>query len=157
MRVFAALLAALVLGGCSFGGDEEEPKRSRAPEPVPKAKPGEPKEAKSIREWSAALNAGKYDEAAAYFAPNAVVEQTAEVRLRDRAAAIAFNKSLPCRADVTDVDDEGRTIIAAFRLRDGPGGRCQGGRARVRFRFKDGKFSEWRQLTEPAPPPGSVA
>jgi len=153
----AGALAALAVGGCSVGGQDDASERSRAPDPVPKPKPGEPREAKSIRGWSAALNAGKFEEAASYFAPNAVVEQVAEVRLRDRAAAIAFNKSLPCRADVTDVDDEGRTIIAAFRLRDGPRGRCEGGRARVRFRFKDGKFSEWRQLAEPATPPGQVA
>jgi hypothetical protein len=155
MRALAATLAAaVVVGGCSLGGDEP---RERSGTAAPKTDRAASREAKSIREWSAALNAGKYEEAASYFAPNALVEQAAKVRLRDRAAAIAFNKSLPCRADVTDVDDEGRTVIAAFRLRDGPGGRCQGGRARVRFRFKGGKFSEWRQLAEPATPPGQSA
>ena len=75
------------------------------------------------------------------------------MRLGDRDAAIAFNRSLPCKADVTDVEDEGDTVLAAFRLRDGPGGPCDGA-ARVRFRFRDGKFSEWRQLAEPAQPEG---
>ncbi len=81
-----------------------------------------------------------------------MVEQQEEVRLPDRAAAIAFNRSLPCRADVTDVKRRGATVVAAFRLRTGrvPGGGCSGA-ARVRFRFSGGKFTEWRQLAEPAP------
>ena len=50
------------------------------------------------------------------------------MRLRDRAAAIAFNRSLPCRADLTDVDDEGATTLAAFRLREGRGRTLRPGR-----------------------------
>ena len=78
------------------------------------------------------------------------MEQQEEVRLPNRAAAIAFNRSLPCRADVTDVKRRGATVVAAFRLRSGrvQSGGCSGA-ARVRFRFSGGKFAEWRQLTEP--------
>ncbi|HEV2723601.1 MAG TPA: nuclear transport factor 2 family protein [Thermoleophilaceae bacterium] len=108
-------------------------------------------EARAIRRWSAALNRGHFERAASYFARGAVVEQQAEVRLPDRAAAIAFNRSLPCRADVTDVKRRGATVVAAFRLRSGRAGSggCSGA-ARVRFRFSGGKFAEWRQLAEPA-------
>ena len=56
---------------------------------------------------------------------------------------------------MTDVDDEGDDLLAAFRLRDGPGGRCRG-IARVRFRFRNGKFTEWRQLPEAEAPPGNA-
>jgi len=95
------------------------------------------------------LNAGDYRRAASFFAEGAIIEQGGEIRLRDRAAAIAFNRSLPCRATVTEVEDEKETVLATFRLRqgDGPEQVC-GGIARVRFKFKDGKFSEWRQLAE---------
>ena len=73
-------------------------------------------------------------------------------RLRTREEAETFNRDLPCRADLTDTKDEGRTTLAAFRLRRGPGGPCHG-RARVRFTIKDGKMREWRQLPETEPGP----
>ena len=57
---------------------------------------------------------------------------------------------------MTDVEDEGGTVLAAFRLRDGPGGPCEGS-ARVRFTFRGDKFSEWRQLVEQPQPQGPVA
>ena len=95
--------------------------------------------------------------AASFFAPGAIVEQAREFRLPDQKAAIAFNRSLPCRARVTDVEDDGATVLAAFNLRDGPGGSCDGGTARVRFRFKAGKFTEWRQLPQSQGPEGQAA
>ena len=83
------------------------------------------------------------------------VSQGREFRLADREAAVVFNRTLPCKADVTDVDGEGDSLLAAFRLREGPGGSCDGS-ARVRFRFRNGKFTEWRQLPEAEAPPGGV-
>ena len=145
----AAALSALALGAvgltaCGGGGDDG------------------PSEEEVIRGWSGALNAGKYERAASYFAPGAVVEQQREFRLPDREAAIFFNRTLPCRADVTDVEDEGRTTLAAFRLREGRGGRCGPGNgagesARVRFVIEDGRILEWRQLPEAPVPEGNVA
>ena len=152
MKAFAGVLVglALTLAGCSLG-DDDEPL-------VPGGAQGEAasSDGETIRAWSAALNRGDYGKAASYFAEDAIVEQTEEVRLPDRDAAVAFNRSLPCKADVTDIEDEGDTILAAFRLRRGPGGGCEGA-ARVRFRFEDGKFSEWRQLAEPPPAEGEIA
>ena len=138
------LLAALAVAGCDSGDDDGRRARSPAREPA---------EAKAIRDWSAAVNAGRYRRAASFFALGAIVEQAEEFRLRTREAAITFNRDLPCRADVTEVRDEGRTVIAAFRLRDGPGGPCEGD-ARVRFLFRGGKFAQWRQLPEPGSAPG---
>lgn len=161
---FALVLASLfALPGCGLGGGEASDRPGRMQERSgaergeegARREPREPEEAERIREWSTALNAGNYARAASFFAEGAIVEQTAAVRLPDRAAAIAFNRSLPCRADVTEIDDEGDTILATFRLREGPGGGCDGG-ARVRFRFRDGKFAEWRQLAEPAEPGGDI-
>ena len=157
------MVVALGLAGCSLGdGDEPivpnggqgESERSAPDGAEPRA--GEPGEAEAIRAWSTALNNGDYEKAASYFADDAIVEQTEEVRLPDRDAAVAFNRSLPCKADVTDLEDEGETVLAAFRLRGGPAGGCDGGTARVRFRFEDGKFSEWRQLTAPPPAEGDI-
>ena len=151
-----ALVFALAFTGCSVGGDEDsDAPRTRAGSPTPD-EPGA--EARAIRAWSAALNRGDFARAASHFARNALVEQTAVLRLPTREAAIAFNRSLPCRADVTDVKRRGSTVVAAFRLRPGDsrGGGCSGA-ARVRFRFRGDKFTEWRQLPEPTAPGGVIA
>jgi hypothetical protein len=135
------LLAACVLAAC--GGEEGS----------------RPSDAQVIRSWSRALNQGDYDRAASYFAPGAIVEQDQAFRLPGRRAAIVFNRSLPCRADITDIRDEGSTTLASFRLREGPGGpraSCDGS-ARVRFRVREGRFREWRQLPEAPPPRGQTA
>ncbi len=144
MRAVAALAAAIAVAGCN-SDTEEQPDRAKE----------QPAREKAIRAWSKAVNAERYRVAASFFAKGAIVEQGREFVLRDRSAAIFFNSSLPCKADVTDVDDEGETLIAAFRLRSGPGGGCSGS-ARVRFRFKRGKFSEWRQLPERDAPPADA-
>lgn len=166
MKAWAAPIVAmaLALGGCS-AGDDDEPvlpgvQEEKAPDSAAggaEPRPGEPGEAKAIRAWSIALNDEDYEKAASYFAEGAIVEQAEESRLPDRGAAIAFNRSLPCKADVTDVEEDGDTVIAAFRLRGGPEGGCEGGTARVRFLFRDGKFAEWRQLSEPPPLEGEAA
>ncbi|HLM25696.1 MAG TPA: nuclear transport factor 2 family protein [Thermoleophilaceae bacterium] len=138
---------ALALAGC--GGGESEPQ-------LDATQPGSPEE-RAIRGWSAAVNRGDYDEAAGFFARGAVVEQVREFSLRDRKAAEEFSRSLPCRADVTDVDRQGGSFVAAFRLRPGtgPSQSCDGD-ARVRFRFRGGRFTEWRQLAEPSEGGGEV-
>jgi len=155
---------AFGLGGCGLGGGSDDKPRAdeptataTGPEAAPaRPRPGEPPEAAQIRGWSRELNAGRFEQAASFFARNAVVEQGDRVRLPDRRAAVAFNKSLPCRAEVTDVKTEGRTVVAAFRLRPGQGPKssCDDAAARVRFRFSKGKFIEWRQLAEPDADPG---
>ena len=137
MRRAAVVVAAVVVAGC--GSSDETPDEQHV-----------------VRDWIEALNAEDHERAASFFANGAIVEQSREFKLEDRSDAIAFNRSLPCDASVTDVDDEGDTLLVAFRLRGGSEGGCDGGSARVRFRFRDGKFSEWRQLPEPATPPGDV-
>ena len=148
MRGPAALVAALALAGCDSGSQDEAAT-------TPAAQDREPGYARLIRDWSRAINAERYGRAASFFAPGAIVQQGREFRLADRTAAVVFNSTLPCKADVTDVDGRGDTLLAAFRLRDGPGGSCDGS-ARVRFRFRNGKFTEWRQLPEDEPSPGEV-
>ncbi|MEJ7751059.1 MAG: nuclear transport factor 2 family protein [Thermoleophilaceae bacterium] len=162
MRALVALVLAfaLALGGCTSagdggdgpktGGEEAEKAQTERDTPTPTTEP------EKIRAWSKALNSGDFEEAASFFAEDAVVQQLEEERLDGRESAEAFNRSLPCKADVTDVKDEGETVLVAFRLRDGPGGPCEGA-ARVRFRFEDGKFAEWRQISAPDAPEGEIA
>jgi len=163
MRALAPIaFAAVALTGCSLGGDDESGRErggsatATGPEVHGgKVKPGEPPEAAAIRGWSDAVNARQYDRAGSFFARNAIVDQGQAIRLPDRSAAVAFSKSLPCKATVTDIKKEGRTIVAAFHLRPGTGPRrsCDGD-ARVRFRFSGNKFTEWRQLAVPQGAPG---
>ena len=150
------LVAMLALAGRALGDEDPSTPAGGSQGDPEVSMDAEPGEAEAIRAWSAALNDGDFDEAASFFAADAVVEQLDEIRLEDRDAAVEFNRSLPCKADVTDVEDEGETVLASFRLRDGPGGPCEGG-ARVRFRFEGGKFAEWRQLPQPAAPDGDIA
>jgi hypothetical protein len=112
-------------------------------------------EGRLIRDWLGALNNGDYGHAADFFAPRALVDQGIPYRLPNRAAAKLFNSGLPCRADLVEVEDEGERVLATFRLRDGPGGSCDGF-VRVRFAFRDGRFSEFRQLEQDPPTPGET-
>jgi hypothetical protein len=112
-----------------------------------------------IQAWTMHLYKGRYRKASALFARNALVEQTVVLILHTRADALAFNRSLPCRAKVTRIEREadGR-LLASFDLYAQSDGRCQGGgKARVRFLIRGGKIKEWRQLPEaPAPPSQST-
>jgi len=140
-RLAAAALLAVAIAGCG-GGSE----RSQQTSPSPAAKHTDKQ---LIRGWLAALNAGDYVSAASFFARGAIVQQAEVFRLRDRAAAERFNSRLPCKGTLGKVRDEGRTSLADFHLRRGPGGNCHG-LVQVRFTIRDGKFTEWRQLPEPS-------
>jgi hypothetical protein len=134
-----ALLA--VLAGCDSGSDDERGTVSD--------------QGRLIRDWLGALDNGDYGHAADFFAPRALVDQGIPYRLRNRAAARLFNSGLPCRADLVEVDDEGERVLATFRLRDGPGGSCDGF-VKVRFAFRNDRFSEFRQLEQEEPAPGET-
>ena len=141
MVIAVVLLAPAGCGGGGEGGGGREA--------APNSAQSHTTDRQIIRNWVSALNDGDFEMAARYFAPGAVVEQATEMTLRGREAAIRFNRNLPCRAEVTDFEDEGRTTLAAFRLREGHEGRCtEGGRARVRFVIDGGLIEEWRQLPE---------
>jgi hypothetical protein len=143
MRRAAVLLAGVALAAGCGGGDDARP---------------EPSDEQVIRGWIRALNAGDFERAGGYFAQGALVQQADVFRLDTKAEAIAFNRGLPCRADVTDIEKERDTTLAAFRLREGRGGRCaEGGSARVRFLIRNGRIAVWSQLPEPAGPSGPVA
>jgi hypothetical protein len=138
-----ALALALIAPGCS--SDE-----SRKPDSLHSY------EGRVIRGWLLAVERQDYSQAAYYFAPGAIIDQGRPFRLRTPAEATAFNAALPCGAKLVRLNDEGRRVLATFRLRAGPGGPCSG-LVRVRYTIRDGKFTEWRQLPsarspEPGPP-----
>jgi SnoaL-like domain len=126
-----ALLA--VLAGCDSGSSDEHGTKTD--------------EGRLIRDWLMALNNGDYGHAADFFAPRALVDQGIPYRLPGRAAARLFNSGLPCRGELVEVEDEGERVLATFRLRNGPGGSCDGF-VMVRFAFRDGRFSEFIQLEQ---------
>jgi hypothetical protein len=143
-RAALALLIAGLVAGCGGSGDHH---------------PGPPSNRAVIAAWLQALNAHDYAKAASFFARGAIVDQGRALRLPNRAAAIAFNRSLPCRGTLTAVKDEGRTSLGTFDLvsgSGGPGTNCEGF-ARVRFTIERGRFKQWRQLLPLRAPRGSEA
>ncbi len=140
-HLIAVLALVAVLAGCDSGSSDEHGTKTD--------------EGRLIRDWLMALNNGDYNHAADFFAPRALVDQGIPYRLRGRAAAKLFNSGLPCRGELVEVEDEGERVLATFRLRDGPGGSCDGF-VKVRFGFRDGRFSEFLQLEQDAPGPAET-
>jgi hypothetical protein len=134
-----AVVVLALLPGCSSSSDEPD-----SPDPLRSYN------GRVIRGWLLSLERQDYEQAAYYFAPNALIDQGRPYRLKTKSDAFAFNAALPCRADLIRLKGGGRArrVLATFRLRAGPGGECSG-LVRVRYTIRDGKFTEWRQLEEP--------
>ena len=137
-----AALALLTLALLAPAGCDSSPDPPRKPDPLHSY------DGRVIRGWLLSLERQDYEQAAYYFAPGAIIDQGRPFRLRTPAQARDFNAGLPCRADLVRLKDEGRTVLATFSLRAGPGGGCSG-QVRVRYTIRGGKFTEWRQLPEP--------
>lgn len=102
-----------------------------------------------VRAWSKAVNGGDNEAAARLFAPGARVVQGALVtRLETRAAAVAWNASLPCSGRIVELSSKGDTTTATFVLGHRRTSRCDGPgqRARAVFRVDEGKIVVWHQL-----------
>jgi hypothetical protein len=150
----AVAVAGLVLGAIGCGG-------SGGGGATTAAKPGPgPSQARSgeavIRGWTEAISRGDYDRAARFFATDAIVQQAGTIVLRTHEDAVAFGRSLPCRATVTGIEREPKgVLLASFDLFPGVGGTCpDGGSARVRFFIRNGLIESWRQLPDKPKPPG---
>jgi hypothetical protein len=148
-RVIVVLGLLLALVGCDSdsepgsdtrGGEQTAPRAER-----PQGEGVRSPEGALIRHWLEALGHSDIPRAASFFARGALVDQGVPYRLTSTAAARRFNASLPCRADLVALKDEGRRSLASFRIRRGPGGPCHG-IVRVRFRFRDEHFTEFVQL-----------
>jgi hypothetical protein len=147
MRPLCVLVLVLALAGCDSSSSEK-------PDPLHSY------DGRVIRGWLLALERQDYEQAAYYFAPNALIDQGRPYRLRTPQQAIGFNASLPCRAKLIRLRGGGAHVLATFRLRAGPGGECSG-LVKVRYTIRKGKFTEWHQLPNirngPAPPQSSAA
>jgi len=135
MRPLGAVLLLALLAGCDSPA---------------KSDPLHSYNGRVIRGWLLSLDRKDYGQAAYYFAPNALIDQGHPYRLKTKSDAQAFNASLPCRAELVEMKGGGhaRHVLATFKLRRGPGGKCTG-LVRVRYTIVKGKFTEWRQLPEP--------
>lgn len=166
---FVALLAA----ACGSGGGESKGESDRAEQtPTPSVTaepPGDatpdpsPGEAPSrvagaeriIRGWSDALRESDVERATSFFSVPLVVSQGQAGILTSRARVREFNDGLPCGSRVTGVTRDGEYFVAGFVLTERPGKRCDapGGTARVAFKLRGERMTEWRQLVGEAPPP----
>jgi limonene-1,2-epoxide hydrolase len=138
VRYAIVLSVAVLLSGCGGG--------STSPESV-------------VRGWSAALDRGDNDRAARYFAAGAQVVQGGTVtRLRSEAAAIAFNRSLPCAGRIVDLRVEGSDVTAIFVLSDRPGSLCDGPgqKASAVIRVRGGRIVLWHQVATIQSSPGET-
>lgn len=147
-----AVLASLAIGAC--GGSQGT--NTDAGGPPPRARPAAAADEAVIRGWTRAVYRGDYERAGSYFAPGAIVQQAQTFVLGTRDEAVAFSRSLPCRAKVTGIERERNgVLLASFDLFPGRDGRCPtGGTARVRFGIHAGLIRAWRQLPEAPAPPG---
>jgi hypothetical protein len=143
------LAAAALIAGCGGGSDDQTP----APTPKPR---GVASGATVIRGWTQAMYRGDFDKAARYFAKDAIVQQVETIYLRTHEDAVAFGRSLPCRAKVTSIKPEPRgVLLASFELFPGIGGTCpDGGNARVRFYIRNGLIESFHQLPDKPKPKG---
>jgi hypothetical protein len=109
-----------------------------------------------IKSWADELRAGDISAASARFAiPSVVQNGTPPLTLSDRGQVEAFNRSLPCGAELTAAVSSGRFTIATFKLTERPGpGRCGGGvgdMAKTAFVIHSGRITEWRRVVDQGP------
>ena len=101
-----------------------------------------------MRAWSQAINEGDNEAAARLFARGAEVVQGSSVVLGSEREAIAFNASLPCSAEITELTTEGDRVTATFLLADRETSRCDapGAEVTASFRVHEGKIVLLHQL-----------
>jgi hypothetical protein len=100
--------------------------------------------AQAVRAWSAAVNRGDDEAAAALFGSRVVfVAGDSRLVLRNRAQALMFHRALSWGGPIVRLAARGKEVDAQFSLASRPNGHCErGGRERgsVSFRVRDGKI-----------------
>ena len=135
-----------VLAACGGGGDETTSATDSA------FADADPDDVEVIDAWSSTLAGGDVEGAADYFAiPSTAENGPALIPIESRADAIAFNRALPCGAELISARTTGDFTTATFELSDRPGGDCgtgAGQTASTSFEIEDGKIVEWRRVDE---------
>jgi SnoaL-like domain len=106
--------------------------------------------AQVVRAWSAAVNRGDDEAAAALFGSRVVfVAGDSRRVLRTRAQTLAFNRAIGWCGPIVRLVRTDEEIVAQFSLASRPSGHCErGGRERgsVAFRVRDGKIVRFDQI-----------
>lgn len=164
-------LLALTLGACG-GGDDAGENGERAATTATATTPGggsgggsgsdgrggsrgevDSADLAVVELWAATLQRGDVDGAARLFAlPSAVANGTRPIALTTRAQVRAFNRTLPCGADVLSARAAARGFfVVTFRLTERPGGDCgsgTGNTARAAFHVTDGLIDHWLRVED---------
>jgi limonene-1,2-epoxide hydrolase len=121
---------------------------------VPAAATAKQTPAAVVRAWSAALNRGDNEAAAALFANNAVVVQNGlRLVLSTHHLRVLWNEGLPCAGHILTLTVTKGIVDAIFRLGPRKGIKCDapGIKARAAFKIHNGKIVYWAQLPVPKP------
>ena len=164
----ASAAAALAIGAC---GDDRNDRTTpgAAERRSPPEQPAEPDakvdraDVRVVRAWADTLRRGDVRGAARYFAlPSTVSNGTAPLKLKTRAQARFFNRTLPCGAKLIAVEPAPHGFfIATFRLTERPGsGECGSGTgetARTAFRVRDEHITDWLRVQDIESAPGTLS
>jgi hypothetical protein len=155
-------LCALVVTGCGGGrGGPTQPQGTGTgmaivtlPNTVPHdtaPPPATASDEQVIRLWADTLRHGDVAGAAAMFGLPTITQIQPGLpflQLRTRAAARAFNASLPCGAVLLRTEREKGLTVGVFRLSNRPGATCDGtgAIARTGFVIEKGRITHWIRL-----------
>lgn len=153
LAALAIAVAMLLLAACG-GSDAESP---AAVAEVPGG--ADPEKVEVIVGWAKAESSGDNEAAAGYFAFPSVAQNGVTAHIEDAADAQRFSASLPCGAILEEAAEQGKYVIATFRLGEKANSNaCRDGAgqlARTAFLIEDGKIVEWRRVAaesgRPAP------
>jgi hypothetical protein len=138
VRLSPALVALAVvpLTACGSGGTVVKQDDPQLPSAV-------------VRAWSAQVNDGDDEGAAALFARGArIIQGERELQLVTNDQAVAWNRGLPCSGRILAIRTRGELVNATFELGERPGHRCDAPGAVVKalFRVHAKKIVLWHQL-----------
>lgn len=154
------MLATLGFAGC--GDDDGDAASSNeaatSSSTTADGEDADPEDLKVIEDWSQTLSEGDVEGAAGYFAtPSTAENGPVRIEIETLEDAVAFNRTLPCGAEVISAKTVGEFTSATFRLSERPGGGCgsgAGGTASTSFVIEDGKIVEWRRIGDFGPVSG---
>ena len=147
--IVVSALAMVALAGCGSSGGKDD---------TTIAGDARPADVQVIKRWADELRAGDVIAASERFAlPTVVQNGTPPLQLTDRREIEAFNRSLPCGAELTAAVETGKYTIATFKLTERPGeGQCGKGvgeQAKTAFVIENGLITQWRRVVDTGAPP----